>query len=143
MRYSSDREHNLDFLIAYLTFEPSALLLLFPVWIPFPMLVCCSEVVSTRCRGLMERYLLCGEILSVPQSSAVYKGRKRGTVEFYAIHKHDKAAKHRITNGVIDVGTEIWIQWCKELGTVQVVMEELDNLGMGEVLKWWKRGRNF
>jgi len=50
----------------------------------------------------MERYLLCGEILSVPQSSAVYKGRKRGTVEFYAIHKHDKAAKYRITNGVID-----------------------------------------
>jgi len=49
------------------------------------MLVCCSED--------MERYLLCGEILSVPQSRAVYKGRKRGTVEFYAIHKHDKAAK--------------------------------------------------
>ena len=91
----------------------------------------------------MERYLLCGEILSVPQSRAVYKGRKRGTVEFYAIHKHDKAAKHRITNGVIDVGTEIWIQWSKELGAVQVVMEGLDNLGMGGVLKWWKRGRIF
>ena len=67
----------------------------------------------------MERYLLCGEILSVPQSSAVYKGRKRGTVEFYAIHKHDKAAKHRITNGVIDqygdrgldtVGVKSWVR---------------------------------
>ena len=48
------------------------------------------------------RYLLCGEILSVPQSRAVYKSRKRGTVEFYAIHKQDKAAKHYIMNGVID-----------------------------------------
>ena len=49
----------------------------------------------------------------------VYKGRKRGTVEFYAIHKHDKAAKHRITNGVIDqygdrgldtVGVKSWVR---------------------------------
>ena len=31
----------------------------------------------------------------------------------------------------------------KELSEVQVVMEGLDNLGMGGVLKWWKRGRNF
>ena len=30
-----------------------------------------------------------------------------------------------------------------ELGAVQVVMEGLDNLGLGEVLKWWKRGRIF
>ena len=58
--------------------------------------------VSAHCRVLMERHLLCGEILSVLQSRAVYKGRKRGTVEFYAIHKHDKAAKHPITTGVID-----------------------------------------
>ena len=41
----------------------------------------------------MERYLLCGEILSLPQTRAVYKGRRRGTVEFFAIHKHDKTAK--------------------------------------------------
>ena len=29
------------------------------------------------------------------------------------------------------------------MGAVQVVTEGLDNLGMGGVLKWWKRGRNF
>jgi len=79
------------------------------------MLVYYSEIVSARCQGLMERYLLCGEILSLPQSRAVYKGRKRGTVEFYAIHKHDKAAKHRITNGVMDrgldtVGVKSWVR---------------------------------
>ena len=48
----------------------------------------------------MERYLLCGEILSLPLTSAVYKGRRRGTVEFFAIHKYDKAAKDRVANGV-------------------------------------------
>ena len=48
----------------------------------------------------MERYLLCGEILSLPLTSAVYKGRRRGTVEFFAIHKYDKAAKDRFANGV-------------------------------------------
>ena len=31
----------------------------------------------------------------------------------------------------------------KELSEVQVVMEGLDNLGMGGVLKWWKGRRNF
>ena len=48
----------------------------------------------------MERYLLCGEILSLPQTNAVYKGRRRGTVEFFAIHNHDKAAKDRVADGV-------------------------------------------
>ena len=49
----------------------------------------------------MERYLLCGEILSLPQTSAVHKGRRRETVEFFAIHKHDKAAEdRRFANGV-------------------------------------------
>ena len=55
----------------------------------------------------MERYLLYGEILSLPQTSAVYKGRRRGTVEFFAIHKHDKAAKDRVANGVRQEGKPV------------------------------------
>ena len=56
--------------------------------------------VATPFHSAMERYLLCGEILSLPQTSAVYKGRRRGTVEFFAIHKYDKSAKDRVANGV-------------------------------------------
>ena len=29
------------------------------------------------------------------------------------------------------------------MGAVQVVIEELDNLGIGGVLKWWKGRRNL
>lgn len=71
----------------------------------------------------MENYLLCGELGSVvgsPPSSRVsestgnigssselsnggcllYKGRRKGSVEFVGIWKHSKAKKHLITNGV-------------------------------------------
>lgn len=70
----------------------------------------------------MERYLLCGE-LSVPSSGSlredegedtssasseqetgkrvtVYKGRRRGTVEFCGIWKHSKVVKDFVANGV-------------------------------------------
>ena len=41
-----------------------------------------------------------GETLSLPKTSAVYKGRRRETVEFLAINKRDKTAKDRVANGV-------------------------------------------
>ena len=47
---------------------------------------------------------MCGEILSLLQTSAVYKGRRRGTVEFFAIHKYDKTAKDRVANGARQAG---------------------------------------
>ena len=71
----------------------------------------------------MENYLLCGELGGIdgnPPSSRVsestsnsgsgselsnggcllYKGRRKGSVEFVGIWKHNKARKDLITNGV-------------------------------------------
>lgn len=71
----------------------------------------------------MENYLLCGELgstVGIPPSSQVsestsnsgsgselsngccllYKGRRRGSVEFVGIWKHSKAKKDLIANGV-------------------------------------------
>ena len=64
----------------------------------------------------MENYLLCGAVsnsasfacLPSEESSSsgssakvtLYKGRKRGTVEFVGIWKHDRAMKDLVANGV-------------------------------------------
>ena len=65
----------------------------------------------------MENYLLCGAVsnsasfacLPGEESSCssgssvkvtLYKGRKRGTVEFVGIWKHDRAMKDLVANGV-------------------------------------------
>jgi hypothetical protein len=63
----------------------------------------------------MEKYLLCGELsasgsFSEEDSGAgdletggrvkVYKGRKRGTVDFCGIWRHHKSLKEPVANGV-------------------------------------------
>ena len=57
----------------------------------------------------MENYLLCGAVsnLNSPSSAkfqnnvvTLYKGRKRGTVEFVGIWRHSRAAKDLVTNNV-------------------------------------------
>lgn len=56
----------------------------------------------------MENYLLCSELSSISVSvlnklspvSFVYKGRRKGTVQFVGIHRHDKEDKKYIENGV-------------------------------------------
>ena len=48
----------------------------------------------------MEKYLLCGEFMTLPGGGKVYKGRRRGTVEFVGIQKHDKTTKEEVANAV-------------------------------------------
>lgn len=58
----------------------------------------------------MEKYLLCGELSTQREDDGtgevnsglveVYKGRKRGTVEFCGIWKHSKTVKDQVANGV-------------------------------------------
>ncbi len=64
----------------------------------------------------MEKYLLCGELstsgsfkeeeednaseLEANGRMRVYKGRRRGTVEFCGIWKHNKLMKELVANGV-------------------------------------------
>ena len=63
----------------------------------------------------MENYLLCGE-LSVSEAArddekgssgewskggvTLYKGRKRGTVEFFGVWRHHKSKRELVANGV-------------------------------------------
>ena len=69
----------------------------------------------------MEKFLLCGEIsnsreeeqddddggeLGVSGRVKLYKGRRRGTVEFCGIWKHNKAMKELVASGVRDRDTE-------------------------------------
>lgn len=75
----------------------------------------------------MEKYLLCGELspaLSQDKEEdegsqenggrmKVYKGRRRGTVEFCGIWKHSKAVKDLIANGVGSLCFHRWV-WPKE-----------------------------
>lgn len=64
----------------------------------------------------MENYLLCGELsasgsfkeedidagdLEASGRERIYKGRRRGTVEFCGIWKQDKSLKELVSNGVI------------------------------------------
>lgn len=60
----------------------------------------------------MEKFLLCGEIssskandddsseLGVSGRVKLYKGRRRGTVEFCGIWKHNKTMKELVASGV-------------------------------------------
>ena len=49
----------------------------------------------------MENYLLYGEIAAeAGKLKAVYKGRRRGTVQFCGLQKWNKTWKHLVTNEV-------------------------------------------
>ena len=70
------------------------------------------NVLSQVLAHIMENFLLCGE-LGIPQDQAtystaqlhsgVYKGRKKGTVEFVGIWKYGKREKEYVENGVSQV----------------------------------------
>ncbi len=57
----------------------------------------------------MENYLLCGELSSCSAEAALnklspagllYKGRRKGSVQFVGIYRHEKQDKQYIENGV-------------------------------------------
>lgn len=50
----------------------------------------------------MENYILYGEI-GRTSHSLVYKGRKKGTINFVAIHRYDKFVRPEVTNTVSEL----------------------------------------
>lgn len=49
----------------------------------------------------MENYLLYGEI-GAAAGKTVYKGRRRGTIQFHGLHKWNKTWKQLVTNEASD-----------------------------------------
>lgn len=96
----------------------------------------------------MENYLLCGELCSSAETQrngfnrlspdiVVYKGRRKGSVQFVGIHRHNKQDKKYVENGVSP-----YFHGYPNIGKVpsrQVqLMHSLDHSNVLQFVEWYE-----